>query len=96
MLRCPNCTDGQARAIETRTSAAPRSEVRRRRQCQKCGHRFTTYEYVVNEYDPLSLIVPLTNKDESRLKRELSAEALSDANETRKRYGLPPIDSLPK
>lgn len=32
------------------------SVVRRRRQCRKCGHRFTTYERASDTVDPSTLV----------------------------------------
>lgn len=42
-MNCPDCGDEQTRVIDTETSADGTS-VRRRRECQRCSFRFTTYE----------------------------------------------------
>lgn len=42
-MRCPKCEHEDTRVIESRDVASGES-VRRRRQCEKCGHRYTTYE----------------------------------------------------
>lgn len=41
-MRCPYCESERTRVIDT--SHDSRGGVRRRRQCQGCGQRFTTYE----------------------------------------------------
>lgn len=40
-MRCPHCGHTQSRVIETRESD---EAIRRRRACEACGLRFTTYE----------------------------------------------------
>ena len=44
-MRCPECDAPDNRVVDTRTSRGGRA-VRRRRECNVCGFRFTTYEYV--------------------------------------------------
>jgi len=51
-MRCPYCGHTKNRVIDSRTSREGRA-VRRRRQCQRCEERFTTYEVV--EERPLSV-----------------------------------------
>jgi transcriptional repressor NrdR len=40
-MRCPYCQDGDSRVVDTRKVG---NTVRRRRECLRCGQRFTTYE----------------------------------------------------
>ncbi|KPL21067.1 MAG: hypothetical protein AMJ93_10570 [Anaerolineae bacterium SM23_84] len=40
-MRCPYCQKGQSRVVDSRKM---RDTVRRRRECLRCGQRFTTYE----------------------------------------------------
>jgi transcriptional repressor NrdR len=40
-MRCPYCQDGDSRVVDTRKVG---NAVRRRRECLRCGQRFTTYE----------------------------------------------------
>ena len=40
-MRCPECQQPDSRVIDSRTAG---DHVRRRRECQACGQRFTTYE----------------------------------------------------
>jgi transcriptional repressor NrdR len=45
-MRCPFCgTDEKDKVIETRVSKDG-SEIRRRRECEACSRRFTTYERI--------------------------------------------------
>src|SRR5688572_27924841 len=52
-MRCPFCQATEDRVIDSRASREGRA-VRRRRECLRCGRRFTTYEYV--EERPLQVI----------------------------------------
>ena len=58
-MKCPYCGEDDTRVIDSRP-ADDNSSIRRRRQCDKCGKRFTTYEKV--EAIPLVVI----KKDQSR------------------------------
>jgi transcriptional repressor NrdR len=42
-MRCSYCGAGESRVVDTTTHPAG-GEIRRRRQCQHCGYRFTTIE----------------------------------------------------
>lgn len=44
-MKCPFCGHDKDRVVDSRTSQEGRS-VRRRRECESCKKRFTTYEYV--------------------------------------------------
>jgi transcriptional repressor NrdR len=44
-MRCPFCGKDEDKVVDSRTSQNGRS-VRRRRECESCEKRFTTYEYV--------------------------------------------------
>ena len=52
-MRCPFCKEEDSRVIDSR-SADDGNSIRRRRECSKCGRRFTTYEVV--EKTPLMVI----------------------------------------
>jgi len=45
-VRCPKCKNDDDKVIETRISREGET-IRRRRQCQNCNFRFTTYETVI-------------------------------------------------
>lgn len=42
-MLCPACRSGDTRVVDSRDDE---SAVRRRRECQACRHRFTTYERI--------------------------------------------------
>lgn len=44
-MRCPFCNVDQDRVIESRT-INDGEVIRRRRECESCGERFTSYEYI--------------------------------------------------
>ena len=58
-MKCPYCYEDETKVIDSRP-ADDNSSIRRRRQCEKCGKRFTTYEKL--ETMPLMVI----KKDNSR------------------------------
>ncbi len=47
-MNCPKCREKDSRVIDSRIARDGLS-IRRRRECQKCGHRFTTVEEIVRE-----------------------------------------------
>lgn len=87
-MKCPYCGHPDTRVIDSR-SAEDNNSIRRRRSCDECGKRFTTYEKV--ETIPLIII----KRDENReafdrvkieqgilhacYKRPVSAEAIKKA-----------------
>ena len=44
-MRCPKCECVDDKVIDSRSSRDD-AAIRRRRECLKCGHRFTTYEQI--------------------------------------------------
>lgn len=50
-MNCPYCSYGDSKVIDSRPSE---EKIRRRRECLKCGKRFTTYEII--ERLPLMVI----------------------------------------
>lgn len=42
-MRCPHCGHTSHRVIDTRDAG---ESIRRRRRCDQCGQRFTTYEHI--------------------------------------------------
>jgi len=47
-MRCPKCGCQEDKVVDSRASREG-ATIRRRRECEKCGHRFTTYEEVEHE-----------------------------------------------
>ncbi|RMF97143.1 MAG: transcriptional repressor NrdR [Candidatus Schekmanbacteria bacterium] len=46
-MKCPNCGYNEDKVVDSRTGRDGTS-IRRRRECLKCGKRFTTYERIEN------------------------------------------------
>ena len=44
-MNCPYCSFKEDKVVDSRATAE-NSAIRRRRECLKCGRRFTTYEYI--------------------------------------------------
>lgn len=44
-MKCPYCGYKEDKVVDSR-STQEESAIRRRRECLKCGKRFTTYEYI--------------------------------------------------
>ncbi len=57
-MKCPFCGNLDDRVIDSRTSKEG-DAIRRRRECLKCGKRFTSYERVDN-------LIPMVIKKDSR------------------------------
>ncbi len=51
-MKCPYCGYKEDKVVDSRATAEE-SAIRRRRECLKCGKRFTTYEYI----EEVSLLV---------------------------------------
>jgi transcriptional repressor NrdR len=58
-MKCPSCGSQNNKVVDSRTSDSSNS-IRRRRECLKCGKRFTSYETI----ERISLLV--IKKDGSR------------------------------
>lgn len=60
-MKCPYCSSENTRVIDSRP-ADDNSSIRRRRLCDECGKRFTTYEKV--ETIPLIVIKKDNNREQ--------------------------------
>jgi transcriptional repressor NrdR len=58
-MKCPYCKNQDTKVIETRIAESDLS-IRRRRECERCGKRFTTFERIENT--PIAVI----KKDNTR------------------------------
>ena len=58
-MKCPYCSYGESRVIDSRPTDEG-ERIRRRRECLKCGKRFTTYEVIE------TVPVVVVKKDRSR------------------------------
>jgi len=52
-MKCPSCGYEEDKVVDSRTTKEG-AAIRRRRECMKCGKRFTTYEYI--EQAPLMVV----------------------------------------
>ena len=59
-MKCPFCSHENTRVIDSR-SAEDNNSIRRRRVCDECGKRFTTYEKI--ETIPLIIIKKDNNRE---------------------------------
>ena len=87
-MKCPYCNHPDTRVIDSRP-AEDGSSIRRRRSCDVCGKRFTTYEKV--ETSPLIIIKKDNNREQYNrrkiengvlqacYKRPVSAEEIQQA-----------------
>lgn len=70
-MHCPKCGDDDSKVIESRDTG---DSVRRRRECLKCGSRYTTYERI--ERANLAVIKKDKRRelfDRDKLKRAISS-----------------------
>lgn len=58
---CPHCHQNSSRVVDSRPSDENRA-IRRRRECENCGFRFTTFEKV--EETPLLVVKKNGNREE--------------------------------
>ena len=87
-MRCPYCHDNNDRVIDSRATDAGKA-IRRRRECDTCHKRFTTYEHIEHNvrltvikkdgarvpYDRTKLLAGL---EKACYKRPVAADELSD------------------
>ena len=45
-MKCPNCSKEDSKVVDSR-SIHRGGSIRRRRECNKCEYRYTTYEYIL-------------------------------------------------
>lgn len=64
-MRCPYCCYIDSKVIDTR-AMEDNTAIRRRRVCEKCGERFTTYERI----DTIPLAVIKSNKTRETFNRD--------------------------
>jgi transcriptional repressor NrdR len=86
-MKCPYCGYKEDKVVDSRATAEE-SAIRRRRECLKCGKRFTTYEYIEEvslmvikkdgrrePFDRKKLLAGITKACE---KRPISVEKMED------------------
>ncbi|MCQ6273444.1 transcriptional regulator NrdR [Bacillus sp. V3B] len=77
-MKCPSCQDNNSRVVDSRPIDDGRS-IRRRRECEKCAYRFTTFEKV--EESPLVVVKKEGTREE--FSREKMLRGLIKACEKR-------------
>ncbi|UCZ52244.1 transcriptional regulator NrdR [Bacillus shivajii] len=60
-MKCPSCQHNGTRVLDSRPSDEGKS-IRRRRECEACGYRYTTFERV--EQTPLIVVKKDGNREE--------------------------------
>lgn len=80
-LPCPECNYGAARVLDSRLTAS-KDAIRRRRACENCDHRFTTYESRSDEVNELRGQV-----DDLQYRLKTMVDAFKIAGITLKRRG---------
>ena len=68
-MKCPYCGNSDTRVIDSRP-ADDNSSIRRRRCCDECGKRFTTYEKI--ETIPLIVIKKDNNREHTSMDKYIS------------------------
>ena len=87
-MKCPKCRNLDTRVIDLRTTEDGKA-IRRRRECEKCGARFTTFErlefvsFMVTkasgEMEPYNRTKVMNSMRKALTKREFDPEKLEDA-----------------
>ncbi len=70
-MRCIFCGNSESKVVDSRYLKD--SSIRRRRECIKCGKRFTTYETIENN----PMVVTNVNNEREPFKIEKLAESIS-------------------
>ena len=60
-MKCPNCNKEDSKVVDSR-SIHEGGSIRRRRECNKCKFRFTTYEYIL--INPVKVIKKSGDREE--------------------------------
>ena len=83
-MRCPHCGHTSHRVIDTRVTG---DNIRRRRRCNKCQQRFTTYEHIAanllveksdGRREPFDRQKLISGIQIAAVKRPVSREAIDD------------------
>ncbi len=77
-MRCPTCDHNGTKVLDSRPSHEGRS-IRRRRECESCNYRFTTFETV----EEIPLIVVKKNGNREEFSKDKTLRGLIRACEKR-------------
>jgi transcriptional repressor NrdR len=104
-VHCPFCSNQSTRVVDSRL-AEPGDAIRRRRECDSCGERFTTYERIEatpvtvlkrdgrrDQFDRQKLLRGLVRAANKRPVSEAQLEELADAIAARVRRLGPEVDA---
>ena len=78
-MRCPFCAEQESKVVDSRHSEDGLS-IRRRRECMRCQHRFTTYEIV----ETLPILVVKRNGSRQSFDRNKIVKSMIRAFDKRK------------
>ena len=71
-MKCPNCNKKDSKVVDSRSIHSGIS-IRRRRECNECEYRYTTYEYILA--NPVKVIKKSGDREEydrSKLEKSFS------------------------
>ncbi|KMT39142.1 transcriptional regulator NrdR [Melissococcus plutonius] len=77
-MRCPRCHHNNSRVVDSRQAEDGRV-IRRRRECENCGYRFTTFERI----EATTLLVIKKNGEREEFSREKILRGLVRSAEKR-------------
>ena len=60
-MKCPNCSKEDSKVVDSRSIHSGVS-IRRRRECNECEYRYTTYEYIL--INPVKVIKKSGDREE--------------------------------
>ena len=60
-MKCPNCENEDSKVVDSR-SIQQGASIRRRRECNDCSYRYTTYEYILT--NPVMVIKKSGDREE--------------------------------
>ncbi len=105
LVRCPNCHSPDTSVVDSR-EADDASAIRRRRECAKCGHRFTTFERAESarlqvvkrdgsreEFDRAKLASSISKAAGKSLSADRVAKVVTDIEAALKQSGTSEVDS---
>jgi len=61
LMKCPNCSKEDSKVVDSRSIHSGVS-IRRRRECNECEYRYTTYEYIL--INPVKVIKKSGDREE--------------------------------
>ena len=104
-VRCPSCRSADTAVVDSR-EADDGVAIRRRRECAKCGHRFTTFERAESariqvvkrdgareEFDRAKLASSISKAAGKALSADRVARVVTDIEASLKQSGTSEVDS---